>query len=64
MIAFGSIEALTSYLHQRMSHSSNGFVRGMAPWLPLAIIGVHAVEGMRNVILIPSTRSRRIQPPH
>jgi hypothetical protein len=65
MIAFGSIEAVaTSYLHQRMSHSSNEFVRRMAPWVPLAIIGVHIVEGTRNVIVIPSPRSRRIQPLH
>ena len=65
MIAFGSIEALaTSYVHQRMSRSSHGFARRMAPWVPLAIIGMHAIEGTRNVIVIPSTRSRRIQPLH
>ena len=65
MMAFGSVEALaTSYLHQRMSRSSNSFIRGIAPWVPLSIIGVHAIEGTRNVIVIPSMRRRRIQPPH
>src|SRR5689334_7882513 len=55
MIAFGSLKAIaTSYVHQKLSHSSNDLVRRMAPWLPIAIIGVHVVEGTRNVIVIPS----------
>jgi hypothetical protein len=63
MLIFGSIEAVaTTYLHQQMSRSSNRTVRHFAPWIPAAIISVHIAEGTKNLIVIPPTRSRRIQP--
>jgi hypothetical protein len=62
MLTFGSIEAFaTTYLHQRMYRSSNSFVRGLAPWLPAAIITVHVIEGSRNLTMLPSARNPRIR---
>jgi hypothetical protein len=52
MITVGSIEGLaTTYLHQYMRRSSHQMVRRCAPIAPLALTGIHLIEGSRNLSL-------------
>jgi hypothetical protein len=55
MIGFGSLEAVaTTYLQQSMRSSSHKFIRHLATIMPIAIIGVHMIEGTSNLITTPT----------
>jgi len=52
MIAAGSLETIaTAYLHQSMRRSPHKFLRSVAPLVPLVSIGIHLIEGSRNLPL-------------
>ena len=52
MIAAGSIEAVTStYVYREMRRSTHKLIRRFAPLVPLALTGIHIIEGSRNLPL-------------
>jgi hypothetical protein len=52
MIAAGSLEGVaTTYFHQSMRRSSHKWIRRGAPLAPLALTGLHIIEGSRNLPL-------------
>ncbi len=58
MLVYGSLEAVaTTYLSQSMRTSSHKLIRHIAAITPIAIIGVHLIEGAGNLITTPSPES-------
>ncbi len=52
MLVAGSLEGMAAtYLHQNMRRSPHKLVRHCAPLAPLALSGIHLVEGSRNLQL-------------
>jgi hypothetical protein len=52
MIPAGIAEAVVStYTYKKLSHSPHLWVRSTAPLIPLGLIGVHIIEGARNIPL-------------
>ena len=50
MIPAGIAEVVAStYTYEKLSHSPHRFLRSAAPLVPLGLIGVHLIEGARNI---------------
>ena len=57
MIGYGALEGVaTAYIYQAMHRSSNRWLRGLAPYLPISITVVHASQATSNLLTIPSHR--------